>query len=236
MQHSNWTQYHALAKHWTQDVVNALQRDKKRLFYGCGILLVICLLLSLVLISDYCKHPTSLLIVHQRDDGSVWLSGPVSAQALKPTKAQVQGDLVRYLRLRLSYDAQSYAWQYKTVLALSSSTIAHEYSQEQNIQQANSVVRQMGLRGVRRIQINAVTLFKHSQDKKEFGSMSGVSNTPMAQLIFQVCDHHSPSMAAECKLRRALIAWHYRGVPTDPAMRWLNWSGFEVTYFRVTDV
>jgi type IV secretory pathway component VirB8 len=200
-------------------------RLKKQGFF-LGLLVCAVVLLSALLLHGLWR-PKSLIVLHQSSDGVAWITqqyGPVKA-----SEAATRANIANYVRLRESYAADSYAFQYRQVIQQTSSSAASLFRRQQSASNKGGVLQQLGREGVRKIKIDDIILlpFKSVPTKR-----SSVQR-PFAEVHFTSVDVTPLGKKPVIKSHRALISWAYHGLPTHPDERLTNWMGFRVHYYKL---
>jgi type IV secretory pathway component VirB8 len=171
-----------------------------------------------------------LVVLHESVDGLSWITQ--RQKSLKPNEAATRANLANYVRLRESYAAESFPYQYRQVIQQSSLSVTLPFRQESSVNNKNSLMQQLGREGVRNIKIDDIVLlpFSPSLDKNQPNL-----KRPFAEVHFTAIDVNSLTKIPTVKSHRALIAWTYEGLPESPEERLTNWMGFRVTYYKVED-
>jgi type IV secretion system protein VirB8 len=227
------TNYFMTARTWADDyyakAVNSRARYQLLFFIMSG--LSLCSILAVTVLAFH--QSTQLVIVHQTQDGNVWVEP--ATQPLAPiNSAQTESDIVRYVQLRESFDASSYDEKYALVELLSSTAIAKDYGNEQSLQNQDSPINVLGRQGVKTIHIDNVVFLDNAAVPSTKKDGRAFAHSNLAEVNFVVTEHLSESNSTISLPMTALISWEYTGIPKNPSARWQNWNGFTVTHYTTT--
>ncbi len=223
--------YFELASSWADDIYTSAIISRNRYKYAFMIaMLLACLLVVAILVLLPLQHLQPLLI-HHYQDGRV-IVDPIKQPYRPINQAQVESEIVRYVINRESYDATSYHIQYSLVNLLSNREVASQYIAEQAASNKQAPINHLGNKGYRTVHIDNV-IFLDSTSQKIDHAKDNPAHHNLAQINFSVIDQFKNSARKKVKAYTALIAWDYRGIPSDPADRWQDWDGFTVTRYSV---
>lgn len=213
-------QFFQTARNWADDIyVEAIASRNRYRFAFLWSLFIISLFLVCFIVLLPLQH-TQLVLVHHVDDGTVWVE-LLKNQTLKPTHAQIESDIVRYVVNRESYSVSAYDHQYALVNLLSSKSVAQAYQQSQTASNPDSPISRFKRRVVRHVHVQNIIFLK--SDPKH----------PLAQVNFRVIDHDHFTGRNKKQSMLALVSWRYWGIAKDPESRWMNWDGFKVSHYSV---
>lgn len=181
--------------------------------FACVFLLIVCVLVMLPL-----QH-NEILIMHHRDHGVVWMEKLANATEHSISQSQVESDIVRYVVNRESYLPGNYARQYHQTMLMSGHDVQSSYQSGQDAKNPKSLIHQLGRHVTRSVTVRNV-LWLNKKKK-------------MAQVNYTVTDHNHTTQHEVSHDYIALIAWEYRGLPSNPSDRWENADGFLVTQYVV---
>lgn len=219
-------EYFEQAKSWADDMYTSAiaSRNRYKTAFYWAAAIASCLALAIMMLVPL-QH-TELVIVHQADNGVVWVEP--SSQEYKPeNSAQVESELVRYVINRESYSAASYDEQYSLVTLLSGEEPAKDYMDEQSLNNKYSPINVLGKKGARSVHIENV-VFLDSPVTKKSAKKDRKEHKNLAQVNFLVTEHTITGKQVSIPLT-AIIAWQYKGTPHNPADMWRNFNGFTVT-------
>ncbi len=222
--------YFEKAKSWADDIYTETiaSRNRYRTALVASIFLLTGLIVVLIMLIPL-EH-TTLVIVHHAEDGTVWVE-PLHQSYAPRNKAELEGEIVRYISNRESYSASSYHKQYSLVNLMSSSRVAKQYMHSQRYSNKHSYVNRFGNRGIRTVHIdNVIFLDKTSLNRVKHKSDN---HHNLAQVNFVVTNHDKLTGKTTKKALLALVSWAYRGTPADPESKWRNWNGFTVTRYTI---
>ena len=167
-----------------------------------------------------------LIVLHDSGSGLAWVTQQTGVA--KVGVAATRGQIANYVRMRESYSASGFSYQYRQVNQQSAPNTALTYRKEQSASNKGSWLRQLGLQGIRKIKIDDIILLPY----KHKANTSRVER-PFAEVHFTSIT--IPSMAKRPIIKRhtVLLSWGHRGLPKDPADQLTNWTGFTVYYYKV---
>ncbi|MBU0455998.1 MAG: type IV secretion system protein [Pseudomonadota bacterium] len=221
------TEYFECANSWADDLYTEAVVSRNRYQFaffwisGLASLLVISLIVLLPL------RRTELVIVHQFNDGTVWVE-PGHQKAAPHNKQAVESEIVRYVVNRESFSVDSYNERYSLITLLSSARVAQEYAEQQAIQNKQSPINRLGRHTVRKVQVDNVVFL----DNEGFQKDAHQVHHNLVQVDFRITDHNTQTGQSKTKSMTALISWVHRGTPKNPEDKWRNWDGFVVTRYE----
>jgi type IV secretory pathway component VirB8 len=171
-----------------------------------------------------------LIVLHDSGNGVSWVTQ--ERVAVTPTEAATESNLANYVRMRESYNANSFSYQYRLINRESSAEVALFFRREQSSKNKNSMLRQFQRFGVRKIKIDDIIILPFKPLQK---GNSSLKQRPFAEVHYTSIAVGSASRPPKIRSHTALISWSYQGIPRDPAERLTNWMGFRVNYYKVTD-
>ncbi len=188
----------------------------------CG-LLVVALIMLLPL------KTLQPLIIHHYPDGEV----SVNATDLAPKKVsqkQSQADIIRFITAFDSYFFETIKHDSHIVAAMASNDVYSQYEATIKPRGKASLVKRLGKDKVRQVRIESV--FIEDSEEKSTAHRQHVNT---ATVDYVVLESHRGQQHQTRTPKRAVIQWKYRGIPDDNRIAMLNWDGFLVTHFRVSD-
>lgn len=217
------------AQSWSDDVLSITLARANQFKLASGALLLLCLGLGSAIAVLVPLQKTQLVVVHQSNNGVVWVDAPNSLQAL-PTQVQTESEIVNYVTKRESYSAFSYDYQYRLIHLLSSEAVAKIYRATQDANNPASPIAQLGQDGTQTAQVEDVIFLDNdnlnsTKDKK-------THHTNLAQVDFTLTTKQKSQSTTTPYT--ALLSWTYRGTPDNPQAKWQNWDGFTVTQYQLT--
>ncbi len=219
--------YQAKAMYWHEQRIRECQQVSLRSWQALIAAFCLIALMATILLYSLLHDKAFVVVVHHRADGSVWLT-QLDRHTLLPSQEETEGNLVHYVQSRESYSASSYEYQYTYVKNASSPFVYHGYAKKGSYRSKGSMLREDGDSHVRDVLIHDVMFMpKIHRNKKE-----SLRQDPIADISYRVCRHSLIDGSSTCIEKHALLAWHYRGMPSDPRVRWMNWRGFTVSYFQ----
>lgn len=222
--------YFTHATSWADDIyTSALSRASRyRVAFYISLAAVCLLTLSISIMMPLEK--TDIVVVHQADDGVVWVE-PEKQPYAPENRAQTESELINYVINRESYSPYSFHAQYSSVNVTSSETVAKEYDEEQSAHNQKSPINTFGKNAEKIIHIENVVFL----DNLKLNSVNGnkVSHQNLAQVNFTVTIKNTNGVIEKNTPLSALISWEYRGTPDNPEVRWQNWNGFTITHYSL---
>lgn len=171
-----------------------------------------------------------LVVLHDSGNGSAWITQQRGVPT--PSEAATRSNIARYVRMRESYAATSFAFQYRLINQLSGPQVALAFRRAQSANQKSSLLRQYGRTGLRKVTVDDIVLLPF---KKVRGSKTLANQNPFAEVHFTTVDMPNGSHRPKITNHTALLSWRYEGIPSDPDERLNNWMGFKVHYYEVTN-
>ena len=224
--------YFTTAQSWADDLVTATvtSRNRYKLAFfaatGLAALMTIC-----VMVLVPAQH-TELVVVHVGQSGYTWLTTTKSHEKLKPSWAEVQSNIARYITARESYDPILYRHQTSEVKMFSASDVEGQYILEQSQENKNAPINVLQNKGYRTVVVNNVM-----QEDLAAKNVDGKGHhVNLAQVNFVVVDHLFDQSQTIKTPYTALVSWRYDGIPSTPEKQLRNWNGFTVTKYQVQPV
>lgn len=222
--------YFTQAASWADDIYTAAISRANRYKIAFIISLIAVGLLALSIAAMMPLEKTELVVVHQSDDGVVWVEP--EKQTYAPTnRAQTESELVNYVINRESYSAYSFHAQYSLINVMSNDTIAKEYDEEQSAHNRDSPINTLTNKAEKIVHIDNVVFLDNINLNSENGNK--ISHQNLAQVNFTVIVKDTNGVIESTIPLTALISWTYRGIPKNPDIRWQNWNGFTVTHYSL---
>lgn len=225
--------YFTLARHWADDFysLTLASRNRWRSLALYVLLPLVFLLLVMMTFLVPAQHLSPLLINHYQN--GLVTAQPMTQANAPMNQAQVESDLVRYIKNREAYSAVTYRSQYQLVELLSNANVFQQYLASQSSHNPNSPVNRLGRQGSRSVSVSNINFLDNVLDNKTDALHHDHHN--LAQIDFTVTEFN-PKTNETVKLPlSALVSWRYQGTPEDPNLAWENWDGFEVTYFKASE-
>jgi type IV secretory pathway component VirB8 len=201
-----------------------LQNHKQSLWIL--LLLFIVVVLSGLLLWYVLWRPVDLVVLHQAADGSAWVTQ--QRGSLKPNEAATRANIANYVRLRESYAADSFAFQYRQVIQQSSPAVSVRFRRGWSIKNKGSLLHRLGRDGIRKIKIDDIILLPF----KTVVNKQSSQKHPFAEVHYTTIDIKPLQKTPVVRSHRVIISWSYRGLPLNPEERLTNWMGFQVRYYR----
>ena len=222
--------YFEFARTWADDCYINLVNSRRHWRQIC---LYIMLPVNVIFIATIMtlvplQHLQPLLVNHY-DNGLVDIQ-PIKKSQLTIDKVMIQSEIARYVTNRESYSATSFDTRYQLVNMLSNKKVARQYRQFQNINNTQSPIALLKNNGYRIVHIQSIVLLDRQQSNNRIHQRR---HRNLAQVNFIAKDHNNLTGKIHITPFTALISWCHRGIPKDPSVRWLNWNGFNVTYYEV---
>jgi type IV secretion system protein VirB8 len=226
----NKKDYFQLAATWSDDYYTTVAASRNRYKLFCFILAGISGVLLLSTLSLVHTHEYIPLLVHHYDSGAVSVE-PVKQHYAPESQAEVEGELVRYVVNRESYDPTSFSESYQLVHVMSDNMVANQYVKDQNGEDDRSFIHRFSDKTIRSVKIEDVNFLDNEElNEKE----KGVKNHKnLAEINFIVTDRSAQGGQEKRTHYVAIISWAHTGIPNDPEIRWMNWDGFMVTSYQV---
>lgn len=221
--------YFQMARSWADDFYTATLASRNRWKAACLWLALplIFMLLLCVMVLTPSQHLVPLLI-HEYDNGLVTVS-PLKDHYTPVNQAEVESDIVRYLRFRESYSADTYNYSYRLIHLMSSNEVLEKFEAEQSADNKSSPINVLGENGYRSVKIqNVLFLDNQSQNDEQ-----NHTHRNIAQVDFLLTTVDKRSGKNLTLPLTALIAWQYGNTPQNPEDRWMNWDGFTVTSYTL---
>lgn len=223
--------YFVAARSWSDDLYTAAIISRNRYKFAFFIAMGLATLLAIAVNGLIPLQHLAPLLVNHYQDGHVSVQ-PIYQPYAPTNQAQVESEIVRYVINRESFDSSSYDAQYSLVNLLSNNEIAKQYMYAQSIHNKQSPINLLGTNRFRSVHVESV-IFLDSIIKNKGKLTSKQTHYNLAQVNFTVTDHFKDSVIKKTQPRTVLIAWTYRGAPSDPNDLWRNWNGFTVTRYTV---
>lgn len=217
------------ASSWADDLLASQISKASHYKWASLLLLILSLCLGLAIMVMVPLQKTQLVVVHQPNNGVVWVDPPSTLQAA-PSQSQTESEIVNYVTNRESYSAFSYDYQYKLINLLSSNEVAKTYRAMQDALNPISPIARLGQEGTQAAQVEEVVFLDNEALNNENNKHENHSN--LAQVNFMLTTQqkgqitHAPFTA--------LVSWVYRGTPDDVQAKWQDWDGFTVTHYALT--
>lgn len=236
--------YFATAKSWADEFYASAiaSRNKWRALSIFVLTPVIFLLLICMTFLIPSQHIEPLMINHYADGETIVT--PVKQHYAPKDSAEVKSDIAQYVRFRESYSADTYDYSYRLIHLMSSQSAYSDYQESQNIDNKNSPINLLGKSGYETVKIESI-VFLDNKDKniqnntntknKHSNKNLNDLHKNLAQVNFVVITHNDQNSTTTSKPLTALISWGYRGISNDPNDRWMDWNGFTVTHYQVTN-
>ena len=202
-------------------------KARKSFFLSCLLAVSLVVMISIQFWQAVLK-PQDLVVLHDSGNGLAWVTQQRGNP--KPTEEATRANIANYIRMRESYTASSFSYQYRLVNQQSSADAALSYRKDQSSRNPKSSLRELGREGIREIKIEDIIIlpFKHRSD-----TSSTEVERPFAEVHFTSVDMGSSLKEAKIKHETALISWGYRGLPQDSDDQLSDWMGFTVYYYTV---
>ena len=207
-----------------------MQLKLRRCYFVLALLAVSFLAISVSQLWLFFSKSQDLIVLHDTGNGSAWITQQRGIAT--PTEAATRSNIANYIKMRESYSATSFSHQYRETNKQSSPAVGLEYRRQQSSTNKSSLLRRMGRQGVRKIKVNDVILLPFKSSKK-FERVA--SQHPFAEIHFTSIEMTSLSGIPKIKNHTAILSWGCLGIPEDPEERLVNWMGFKVYYYNVTE-
>jgi type IV secretory pathway component VirB8 len=208
--------------------INLLQRkERKSFFLSCLLAVSLVVMISIEFWQTILKSQ-DLVVLHDSGNGLAWVTQ--QRGNARPNEEATRANIANYVRMRESYAASSFSYQYRSVNQQSSADAALSYRKDQSSSNSKSSLRQLGRDGIREIKIDDIIILPF---KRKNETLSAPVERPFAEVHFTSIDMGSSLKETKIKRQTALISWGYRGLPQDPEDRLTNWMGFTVYYYTV---
>lgn len=155
MSNVNLNAYFRDARTWADDNFGRIKQSRHR--YQAAFLVALgCNILALITIGMLAHFQTILpLIVHHYDNGVTTVEA-VKTENIPQNRAQVEGDIARYVQFREAYDSASFRAQFELIHLLSDNTVAKEYSKEQEASNPFSPIHILANQSKREVHIYSI--------------------------------------------------------------------------------
>lgn len=232
--------YFTEAKSWADEFYTSTvkSRNKWRALSLFVEMPIIFLLLICVTLLIPAQHLEPLMINHYSDGETIVT--PIKQHYAPSNSEQVESDIARYIRFRESYSPDTYDYSYRLIHLMSAQNVYTGYQAVQNTDNKSSPISALGNKGYETVKVESIVFLdnenKNAKNKKSTKNGSDLSQIHhnLAQVDFVVITHDKLSNAITSKPLTALISWKYRGMPSDPNERWMDWNGFTVQSYEVT--
>ncbi|OGT30626.1 MAG: hypothetical protein A3E87_06600 [Gammaproteobacteria bacterium RIFCSPHIGHO2_12_FULL_35_23] len=214
--------YFQQANSWADDLYTRMTISKNRYQLAFYSALLLCSLLIICLIILIPTQHTELVVVHEGEDGYVWLSTTQTDSTLPTTWPRSRAEIAHYVTTRESYDPLLYNYQANEVKVLSSPQVLNEYELSQESNNKFAAINLLGDKGYRTVTINNVLPLSNIQSGKKIN---------LAQINFVVVDHLFGDSKTIKIPYTGLISWQYTNFPTDPKKMLSDWDGFQITKY-----
>ena len=220
--------YFETARSWRNDLQASTETSRNRWRMGVLMMTGFCVLLIVWVSFLIPAQKLQAFLVHHYEDGVVTVE-PMKNPTHVENWMETQSNLVKYVVNRESYSASDYPVLFKQVTALSSAAVSADYLKEQSPENQQSVVNQLGKKGIRRVRVETVLSIDSENKNRPKAHIKNHKN--LAQIMFSV--KTVTSSGEYTTPYTALIAWDYESPSKNPAERWQNWDGFNVTSYTL---
>lgn len=222
--------YFKEAASWADDLYISVVASRNRYRFFLYLSLVFIGLFALCIAMLIPSQHIEPLIIHQYDDGRVSVERMVSNY--RPSnQAEVKADIVRYVIARESYDVIGYDHQYRLTSLLSDDAVDRQYSVIQSVTNGHSPINRLGKKYYQTVHVDNILFL----DNQGLNKKRDHSHNNLAQVDFLVSTHSLLTGKTVTHPYTSLISWRYRpGSFTDPDSRWMDWNGFTVTKYELT--
>ena len=232
--------YFSTAKSWADEFYSSTvaSRNKWRALSIFILMPIIFILLICMMFLIPTQHIEPLMINHYTDGETVVT--PIKQPYAPKDDAQVQSDIARYVRFRETYSPDSYEYAYRLIHLMSAQSVYSEYQTSQDSSNKNSPINALGKSGYETVKIESIVFLdkENKNSQKHMHSKNITLNDlhkNLAQVNFDVITHNDQSNSTTSRPLTALISWGYRGISNDPNERWMDWNGFTVMNYQVTN-
>ena len=223
--------YFTEARSWADDMythaVVSRNRYKMAFFIAMGLAVLLTVAINGLIPMQHLEP----LLIHHYQDGRVTVL-PMTQPYAPMNQAQVESEIVRYVINRESYNPSSYHEQYALINLMSNHETGMEYINQQAAGNKTAPINVLGNQGWRSVHIDSV-VFLDSTLQNRHQPKAKQTHHNLAEVNFTLTDHFKNSALRKTKALTALVAWEYRGTPSDPNDRWRNWNGFTMTRYTL---
>ena len=216
--------YFKQANDWSDDYYLTIYGSRNRYRVAFFFMSMVCLSLACAITALVPAQHFEPLLVHHYDSGTVSIS-PLRASPLPFSQAEVESDIIRYVTNRESYSKFAFEHQANLVNLLSSEKQSEVYNRQQQLNQPTAYINQFGDQYEKSVQVESVIFLSSAMDKNKH-------NLAEVNFTTQVINVHTGQKKSQHFV--ATLSWVYLGIPEDLTTRWQNWSGFQVTDYRVS--
>lgn len=238
--------YFSQAKSWSDEFYASavLSRNKWRALSLFVLLPILFLFLIWITFLIPSQHLEPLMINHYRDGETIVT--PLKQHYAPDNSAEVESDIAKYIRFRESYSADTYDYAYRLVHLMSSGNVYNGYQALQSITNKNAPINILGKSGYDTVKIESI-VFLDNENKNSHKKSNNKNNSHqsgdikksnlhsnLAQVDFVVTTHNKETNTTTSLPLTAVLSWKYRGISNDPNLRWMDWNGFMVTDYQIT--
>lgn len=232
--------YFKTAKSWADEFYTSAITSRNKWRALCIFILtpMIFLLLLCMTFLIPAQHIEPLMINHYADGQTIVT--PIKQHYAPKDSAETESDIARYIRFRESYSPDTYDYSYRLIHLMSSQSVYGDYQTSQDSNNKNSPINVLGKSGYETVKIESIVFLDNEnknstvQSKRTKPNISTIHKN-LAEVNFVVTTHNSQSNTTTSKPLTALVSWGYRGISNDPNNRWMDWNGFTVTQYQVTN-
>ncbi len=226
--------YFQQAKSWADEFYTSaiLSRNRWRaiaLFVLTPILILFLIWMTFLIPS---QHLEPLVINHYADGETMVTS--LKQHYAPENSAEVESDIARYIRFRESYSVDSYSYAYRLIHLMSSGAVYSDYQTMQNINNKKSPINAIGNTGYETVKVESILFLNKADQNSQSKSQNKVKNNNLAEVNFLVTTHDKKTNTTTSTPFTATISWQYRGISNNPGERWMDWNGFSVTHYEVS--
>lgn len=219
--------YFKKAQSWADDNFHQVEQSRNR--YKNAFLTAMGLnILSITTVIALSHYQTLVpLMVHHYDNGMTTVE-PINPKEMVTNRAQIESDIARYIMHREAYDTSSYRAQFDLVTLLSNEVVKGEYLKEQAKDNQASPIKKLNTTQMREVHIYSINfLDSFLENEKDLQQ----NHHNLAEVVLSLTDIDKLTHKRVTTSYTALISWEYRKPSEEPAIRWKNWDGFEVTRY-----
>lgn len=225
--------YFKLAPNWASDCYVSLEisrnRWKSAVLYVCAPAIALLLFMMTFLIP---MQHFSVLKIDHFENGLVTVT-PLNHPYAPSSRSEVEANITRYIRFRESYSSDTYDYSFRLIKLMSLNDVARSYEQSQSASNKQAPINILGNNGYQSVTIQNITFLDNEEDNHKKG-MTDHHHKNLAQVDFVVTTHNKQTGGVSKMPLSVLISWEYRGNPNNPEDRWMDWNGFTVTSYQVT--
>jgi type IV secretion system protein VirB8 len=220
--------YYKQAQGWGHDVLTGMTKERNKwrgLFYVSSALCVLSVLTIMMMV----PLRTIVPILLKTDKNGLTYTIPVDfTTKFKHSPEQIRSEIYSYVQAYESYEAGSFRFATEMIRSQSSNLVLNKFLEQ--ISSDKSYVNYLGKDGYRKVYVESIQFW----DSKENKGHLNAANT--AIVTFKTVEGVYAKGQAKTHLWRAIVGWEFKGFPKEIQQQFLNYDGFTITAYNVTEL